>query len=427
MNYSNKIVGHDEVDPKTLTPNPANYREHPKQQREAIKGSLSELGWIQEIIVNKTTGNIIDGHLRVEDAIENGESTVPIVIVELTEEEEKLALLVIDPIAAMAKENKDKVKSIIDNVSTTNEAMGNVIDDIIRRNRLKFGSDEIDDEEELEDPDVIKKDSDEFFGELIEKYEVEDGGLWEILDDQISHKILCGDSLYLESYVRLMGGETAEAVVADPPYGVKFKRGQYITDSKRGYGKFGDDIKNDNLSGRSQEEFIESVFSVARKHCAKSAAVYMFCAMIKEGIFSLFGLQNSGVKVQSQLIWNKNNHLLGQADYQWKHETLYYGWYDDSEKHRWYGGRNKFTVIDAKRVQKTIHPNEKPVELIMQYVYNSTQRGDIVLDMFGGSGTTLLACHHTRRRARIIELDTRYVALALNRCDNIGLELKRIY
>lgn len=130
MNYKNRIVGSGSEDPNILIPNPKNFRKHPKAQSQALSGALGQIGWIQQVIVNKTTGNLVDGHLRVEMAKQSNEPEVPVLYVELTEAEERLALITLDPVAAMAETDKEKLEELMNSIETTNVDIMNFIEDL---------------------------------------------------------------------------------------------------------------------------------------------------------------------------------------------------------------------------------------------------------------------------------------------------------
>lgn len=227
------------------------------------------------------------------------------------------------------------------------------------------------------------------------------GDVWELGE----HRLLCGDSTDAACAARLMGGTKASLVATDPPYGVDFVRGQFISNPSR---KFSGDvllgIVGDSRKGQNQADFIQQVFEVARDHCLPGASVYMFSASMREGCYSMLGLCDASVHVQSQLIWDKGSMLLGQCDYQWRHEVIWYGWFDNMS-HRWFGGRKQTTVLEFNKIAATYHPNEKPVKLVELMINNSSLPGEVVYEPFGGSGTAWIAAEKTGRRCFGMELD----------------------
>lgn len=237
------------------------------------------------------------------------------------------------------------------------------------------------------------------------------GDLWTLGE----HRLLCGDSTDPKTIKCLMNGQKASLIVTDPPYGVSFVRGQFISDPKR---KFGGDVPlgiiGDERKGQDQADFIRNVFDVSKVACLPSSSIYMFSASMREGVFSMLGLADAGVRLQSQLIWVKNCMVMGQADYQWRHEVVWYGWYADGP-HRWFGGRTLTTVLDCRKLSSTYHPNEKPVELVEGMICNSSLPGEICYEPFSGSGTMIVACERTRRTCYAMELDPHFVDVALQR------------
>ena len=211
------------------------------------------------------------------------------------------------------------------------------------------------------------------------------------------HLLMCGDSTNEEDVARLMGGIQADLVVTDPPYNVNYQ------------GKTGSKLKieNDKMGDEKFREFLKDAFTCMRDNMKDGAAFYIWYASSQVCNFQ-GACDDTGLIVRQALIWNKNSLVLSRQDYQWKHEPCLYGWKSGSG-HAWYSDRKQTTVIDCKRPSKsTDHPTMKPVELFEYQIKNSSKAGDIVLDLFGGSGTTIIACAKTNRIARIMELDPHY-------------------
>lgn len=219
MSWKNRIVGHGEQAAISFMANPLNWRIHPKAQREALTGVLSEVGWVQSVIVNRTTGNVVDGHARIEEALKLGDETpVPFVEVELSEEEEKQVLLTLDPISAMAAADKQNLDSLLHDVSTASSAVADMLTELAVKNGLEYGA-TIGGELEDVEPQVDRAD------ELRQKWGVESGQIWQLGE----HRLMCGDSTKAEDVERLMNGEKADLCFTSPPYG---QQRDYTEESK---------------------------------------------------------------------------------------------------------------------------------------------------------------------------------------------------
>ena len=220
--------------------------------------------------------------------------------------------------------------------------------------------------------------------------------------------LLCGDSTNPEDVARLMGGIQADMVVTDPPYNVNLGQGGSIMSMEKRHritdGAF---IANDHMEDSAFYEFLFKVYLNIKNFTKEGGAFYVWHAD-NEGLNFRRALKDAGLTLRQTLIWNKNSLCLGRQDYQWKHESCLYGWID-GQSHAWYNDRKQTTVIDCKRPSKSPeHPTMKPVELFEYQINNSSKAGDIVLDLFGGSGTTIIAAEKLHRKARVMELDPRY-------------------
>jgi DNA modification methylase len=401
-----------------VSPDPSNVRRHPERNLDAIKASLRRFGQVKPIVVDPK-GIIRAGNGTHAAAQALGWREIAVVRTRLDGVEATAYAIADNRTADLAAWDDAALAATLRALQSDGVDMPSV----------GFTDDEVDalieglgtamlGGEQAEDPgpEIDRAE------ELLAKWQVKPGDLWRIG----GHRLLCGDSTKPEDVARVMGGERFALIVTDPPYGVDFKRGQFITDPKR-IGKGAPaSIDGDHRKDEEQRAFIAASFAAWRPHADGPASVYMFAASLKEGCFSYFGMMDAGIHVQSQLIWNKNVHALGQADYHWKHEPCWYGWYEADGPHRWYGERDKFTVLDCARVPATLHPNEKPSALVEDFLENSSLRGDIVAEPFGGSGTTLAACEAKGRLCRAVEIDPKFVAVILERLAGMGLEPERV-
>jgi DNA modification methylase len=257
--------------------------------------------------------------------------------------------------------------------------------------------------------------------ELREKWQTERGQVWDVPSATVpgsSHRVMCGDSTRADDVARLMDGEKAELIHVDPPYGVSCERGKFDGTPRKG--NMPTRIMGDDLRGNDQKDFIEDVFRIAHNNIVSNGCLYMWSAPLQEGAYSMFGLVEAGVYIQSQLIWNKSHLVLGRSDYQWKHEICWYGYWDGKDR-IWNGGRTQTTVIDEARISATLHPNEKPAVLIQYLMLNSSNQGGLIYDPFLGSGTTAVAAEQTGRICYGMEISEKYVAAALERLAGMGL------
>ena len=232
-----------------------------------------------------------------------------------------------------------------------------------------------------------------------------------------NHRLLCGDSTNIQHVEKLMDGKKADMVFTDPPYGVNFKQGKFIGRDKKGKNRGFSEIENDNLKGEELKSFIKEALSNAIL-VSEVCSIYVWSPPLLEGLMILKAIIESGYHVQSQMVWNKTPFVIGRADYHWKHEICWYGYY--GKNHQWYGGRDKSKVWDVKKTRSSdIHPTMKPVQLAEIACNNSTKKGDHVLDLFGGSGSTLIACEKTNRKCYMMELDPIYCDVIVKRWENL--------
>lgn len=226
------------------------------------------------------------------------------------------------------------------------------------------------------------------------------GDLW-LLD---GHRVLCGDCTDRNDIIMLMNGRKARLLLTDPPYNVAYEGGtkDRLT------------IKNDNMDSKSFELFLRHVFTNLYAVCEDGASAYIFHA---DGSGAVFRNEytRAGFKMAQCLIWLKNGMVIGRQDYHWQHEPVLYGW-KPTAPHTWYGDRKQSTVLKFDRpLRNDLHPTMKPIDLMEYLILNSSAEGDIVLDSFGGSGSTLLASHRSKRTAYLMELDPKYVDVIVRR------------
>lgn len=400
--FRNRIVGYAEVDPEQLLAHPENFRLHPDSQQQALAGAIDSIGYIDPALVNKNTDTVIDGHLRVSLALRSGVKSIPVTYVDLTEDEERQALLMLDPIAALAASDKTKLDELLHQVNSDDERVQQMLADLAKANGLEYG------DVPPEDPGAQINKAEE----LREKWGVEFGQLWQLGQ----HRLICGDCTDRAVVERVMGGEKAEMVWTDPPYGVSVGDKNKYLNSIAPSNRIEENLENDTLNEPELVTMLSSAFDNAIVFCLAGAAWHV--AAPAGPLHALFGLILKDRGIWHQTIqWVKNNATFAPlgVDYHWRCEPIFYGWLPGAA-HRFYGGRKQDTVWEIDRPTKSPeHPTMKPVELIERAISNHSLPKEIVLDMFLGSGTTIIACERLNRKCRAVEISPAYCAVAIQR------------
>jgi DNA modification methylase len=390
--WRNRIVGHAEMAPATLVPNPRNWRTHPDDQQRALSGALAEVGWVAEELVNRTTGHVVDGHLRLELALARGEPTVPVTYVELSEDEERLVLAALDPIAAMATAEAGALATLLAGLDPADDALRSLLVDLAR----EYGLDT--DRSGLLDPDVVP--------ELPAEPFVSRGSLYELGD----HRLLCGDSTDAADVARLTGEGLADCLWTDPPYGVAYE------------GKTDRRLRIRNDDPETSDDVIAGAFRLAP--LAPSSPFYVSAPASPRSAAFRAAIASVGWRLHQELVWVKGTIVLGHSDYQYGHEPILYGYVPGSGRpgrgrhpgSHWYGDNGESSVLQyPKPAANREHPTSKPVALVAHCLRNSSRPGDLVYEPFAGSGTTLIAAEQLGRRCVAMEIDPRYAQVTIER------------
>jgi site-specific DNA-methyltransferase (adenine-specific) len=218
------------------------------------------------------------------------------------------------------------------------------------------------------------------------------------------HKLICGDSTQTDTFAKLFNDDLADMVVTDPPYNVAYK----------GKTKDALTIENDNMGDKDFYQFLYDFYTALGSYSKAGGAWYVWHAD-SEGANFRQAMKDAGIMVKQCLIWVKNSMVMGRQDYQWKHEPCLYGW-KEGASHNWYSDRKQTTILDFNRPSRNAeHPTMKPIELFAYQIKNSSKIGDIVADAFGGSGTTMVACHQLNRKGYIVEYDPKYCQVIVDR------------
>lgn len=267
--------------------------------------------------------------------------------------------------------------------------------------------------------DIPNFDIDEVLEAEEDDFDVPEGGIETdiVLGDLFEigeHRLLCGDSTQTDTFEKLFNGQMADMILTDPPYNVNYEGGNGLK------------IKNDNMSKDKFYQFLYDYFTAQLAYAKMGGAWYIWHADL-EGMNFRKSFQDAGLKLASTLIWNKKSLVMGRSDYQWKHEPCLYGW-KEGAAHSWYSDRKQTTVLEFDKPQRNAeHPTMKPIPLFAYQIGNSSKQGDIVADAFGGSGTTMVACHQMNRKAYLVEFDPKYCKVIVDRMRKLDptIEIKR--
>lgn len=368
-----------------LIPYINNARTHSPEQIKKLRASLREFGFINPVIIDRDF-NVIAGHGRILAAKEEGIKEVPCVLADYLTEAQKKAYIIADNRMAMdAGWDEELLRVEIESLQAEafdlsltgfdeNELANLFGDD------TDVQEDDFDVDEELEKPTFSKS-----------------GDVWTLG----RHRLVCGDSTKAETFDILMQGRKANLVVTDPPYNVNYE------------GTAGK-IKNDNMAGEKFYQFLFDAFSNIEKVMADDASIYVFHADT-EGLNFRKAFSDAGFYLSGCCIWKKPSLVLGRSPYQWQHEPRLYGWKKNG-KHQWYSDRKQTTIWEFEKTKKnTDHPTMKPIPLLAYPIQNSSMSNTLVLDPFGGSGSTLIACEQTDRSCATIELDEKYCDVIVKR------------
>ena len=427
MQIRDRIKELRRVRARDLIPHEKNWRVHTKAQTAALRGLLSEIGYADALLARELPDGrlqLVDGHLRAETT---PSAMVPVLILDVSEEEAEKILLTLDPLAAMAESDSERLQALLNNVRTDSPA----VEELLRRTAGEQVWRLIHPEDFIEPPAQIDK-----AGELQKKWGTETGQLWRVG----AHRLLCGDSSKAEDVMRLMNGERAVLFATDPPYAVGYTGGSHpqswgnngaANRNKDWSGEYleanSPDVKNSEDSGL---ELYRGFVNTAIKHAIeRNAAWYCWHAsrrqMMLESVWN-----EAGAFVHRQIIWVKTRPVLTYSTYLWQHEPCVFGWIR-GEKPKTFraevgkrAGEFPSTIwaIPSSAVETDAHPTSKPCKLFALPMEMHTERGDICYEPFSGSGSQLVAAQQLGRRCYAIEKSPPFVAVALERMGALGLK-----
>ncbi len=383
-----------------LVPYVNNARTHSPEQLTKLRSSLREFGFINPVIIDREF-NVIAGHGRIAAAKEEGITEVPCVFVDyLTEAQKKAYILADNRMALDAGWDEELLRIEIESLQGADFDVS----------LIGFGEDEIADLFAGDGEKDVKDDDFDLSAALEKAAFVERGDIWTVG----RHRLMCGDATSAEDVAALMDGKKANLIVTDPPYGVSFKSSGGLT------------IQNDSMKGDEFYTFLYNSFVCMVEHLESGGAAYVFHADT-EGLNFRKAFVDAGFHLAGVCIWVKNSLVLGRSDYQWQHEPVLYGFLKNG-KHPWYSDRKQTTIWNYDKPKRNKnHPTSKPLDLLGYPISNSSQENAIVIDTFGGSGSTMMACEQMNRICHMMELDEKYASVILRRAVEIGIPPEDIF
>ncbi len=414
--WRSRIVEHGFACPEDLIPHPLRWRTHSAAQSAAIAGSLTEVGWVRSVLVNRTSGFMLDGFERRALALARAETRVPVEYVELDEHEERFVLATLDPLAAMAGQDDGPLAELLAGIETADPALVTLLDDL--KSRLA--------PPEEKEPGAGGDDYDTSRPPPGAELRTAVGQIWQLGPH---HRLAVGDARDRALVEALMEGMKADLVFTDPPYGVAYEGG--TADALR--------ILNDDLGNDGTHDLVRDLLLAAPW---RAGTAFYVCGPAGETeTYFRLAIRAAGLQIRQSIVWVKHAFVLSRQDYHWRHEAILYGQQpgadpyflerdvDYAPRHEtllygWQQGAGHFYVDDRKQdtvweferpMRNAEHPTKKPVDLVAKAVRNSSRPGEIVYDCCGGSGSTLIAAERTNRRSRLVELDPRFADVILAR------------
>ncbi len=383
----------EQVDIDRLVPYARNARTHSKEQILQLRSSFREFGFVNPVIVDRDL-NIIAGHGRVAAAKAEGLIEVPCVFAEHLTDAQKRAYILADNRLALSAGWDEELLAL---------EFGELKDLGFDLELTGFDAKEIEklfagDGNDVEDDDF------DLTAALEEAAFVLPGDVWTLGGSPAGgrHRLICGDATDAATVKKLMDGRKANLVLTDPPYNVAFESASGLK------------IKNDSMKAEQFYEFLLSAFRNLAENLESGGSAYIFHADT-EGENFRRAFREAGFHLSGTCVWVKDSFVMGRSPYQWQHEPILYGWLKTGT-HKWYAGRSEATIWNfAKPKRNADHPTSKPLDLLAYPIRNSSQANGIVLDTFGGSGSTLIACEQTDRICHMLELDEKYASVIQRR------------
>jgi DNA modification methylase len=397
--FRDRVVELRRVRAGDLVANPSNWRRHPKRQREALQGILADVGYADALLARRDGSQLVlvDGQLR-----QSMDPDQVVLVLDVDEREADLLLATLDPLAALATSESQALADLLSRVESSSAAVGELLGSLAHQAGVGLRALHT-------DPDHLP--------EVASEPRTVPGDLW-LLGE---HRLLCGDATDRAAVATLMDGHRAQVLWTDPPYGV-----EYVGKTPQALRIAGD--RADGLGA-----LLNEAFGAAGEVLHPGAGIYVCHPAGREALVFLEAFSAQGWRLHQGLVWVKDSMVLGHADYHYRHEPIAFGYAPGGGRRGrggagWHGGHDQDTVLEVPRpAASREHPTMKPVELVRRCLHNSSVPGQVVLDPFAGSGTTLVACHVLGRRGFGMELDPRYCDVAVRRFEELtGTEAVRV-
>jgi len=442
------VVRRKLVDLKPHPKNPRHHAEEGSESWEALKRSL-EHDYFDPLVLNDRNGLLVSGHYRLKVLASMGVEEVDVVLVDYDEPTHLARLM------AANKQFGEWDEDAVSELARAVEAEG--LDGAMAGFLSEDWDSLILEPEDLEDDQGEVEEKLSRAQELQEKWQVQEGEMFEAMVPGSAHsvRLVCGDCTDVSNWRRMLSGRMADMIWTDPPYNIAYDSLQAHRNEALDGNVPVEALQNDDLSDEEYDSLLVRTFSTVGEFVRPGGAIYISHA---DGyrIANQTAAERAGFMIKQTLIWVKSGFTLGRQDYQWQHEPILYGW-KDGAAHRWYGGYSQATIMDEAELESldrdellTLarqlwndqngsvvreprgdentaigHPTVKPLSLVARHVFNSSQVGDVVIEPFGGSGTTLVASYLMKRSCVATELDPKFCAVILERLSDAGLEVMR--
>lgn len=384
--------------------NPAKYNPRKISDKEltGLKESIKKFGFIDPLVINKRTNTLVGGHQRLKAAELLEMDNVPVVYVNLNISEEKALNIALNSHMISGKYDLEILPLLLDEIKLELPELS----EKLRFNELKLDlklDTEIEKIDGLIDDDEIPK---------TKECRVKKGDIWSLGN----HRLMCGDSTIIDDVEKLMNDKKADLWIADPPFGVSYIEKNIVANGGKPLNQKGKQIKGDTKSVEELCPFWRDVAANAYLFTTMEAANYWCaCQGSDKMMMMMMMMDEAGWNIRHELIWVKDQFVLGRSDYHYQHEPIIYGW-KKKGKHNWFSDRKQSSVFNIDKPKKSdFHPTTKPVELFENFFKNSCPKKGLILESFGGSGTSIIASEKLNMECYTMELDEKYCDVIINR------------